>query len=177
MARMRLEAQLRHQALHDTLTGLATRRLLEDRIERAIALAERGGPGFAVAMLDLDGFKDVNDVYGHLAGDHVLEEFARRLESVMRESDTAARFGGDEFALLLNNLRDEQDADAVLMRVLGVLADPFQLDDFVIDTSVSLGFATYRTGDAHPEQLLGRADRALYEAKRKGKARFERAKD
>jgi diguanylate cyclase (GGDEF)-like protein len=158
------EAQ-RRLALHDTLTGLPNRRLLTDRIEQAIALSRRHRESFAVMLVDLDRFKQVNDQYGHHAGDRLLQHVARRLQGEVRDSDTVARLGGDEFAVLLLDISDT-DARAVGEVLVEVLHAPFLLDGPVASIGGSVGVAMFpRDGDDY-QTLMQHADDAMYLAKR-----------
>ncbi len=166
--------ELRRRALHDALTGLANRNLLLDRLEHAVA--RRPGPGagrIAVLFLDLDDFKAVNDNIGHAGGDQLLVAMAERLVSGLRPSDTAARVGGDEFAILLEDLRADDEAEQVARRLIEALAVPFQIDDASIEIGTSVGIALGRAGESSAEELLGNADFAMYRAKMLGKGRFE----
>jgi diguanylate cyclase (GGDEF)-like protein len=171
--RERVEAQVRHQATHDMLTGLPNRALFRDRLKEAIRCAGEGGPGFALALLDIDGFKGVNDRHGHPAGDALLQAIAARLRLNLRADDTVARLGGDEFALIAGNLEDVP----VLMKrchELGAsLAEPYPLasaqGDFVAHVSASIGVAPWSMQIGGGEALIQAADRALYRAKEGGK--------
>ncbi|WP_432482048.1 putative bifunctional diguanylate cyclase/phosphodiesterase [Kineococcus esterisolvens] len=167
----RLDAALR-QALHDPLTDLGNRQLFTDRLQHA--LARRGSRGCAVLYLDLDGFKSVNDTHGHAAGDAVLIEVAQRLRAAVRPEDTVARFGGDEFAVLCEDLSDDLTASRIAERVVSSIADrPVTVGpDRALGITPSVGIALARDeGDA--SKLLRRADAALYRAKEGGKARSE----
>ena len=191
-ARRRAEEQLRRNAFYDPLTGLANRSLFLDRLNRAFQRAKRNEHLFAVLFLDLDKFKSVNDTLGHESGDEFLIAVAHRLESCLRPGDTAARFGGDEFAILLDGLGDINDAIRVAERTQQELALPFQLtrqqrdenQDTVISrhevlTTVSIGIALSQVpGDEnsayqYPEELLRDADTAMYRAKALGRNRHE----
>jgi diguanylate cyclase (GGDEF)-like protein len=171
--RERVEAQVRHQATHDMLTGLPNRMLFRDRLKEAIRCARDGGPGFALALLDIDGFKGVNDRHGHPAGDALLQAIAARLMLNLRADDTVARLGGDEFALIAANM----DGVQVLMKrchELGAsLAEPYPLasaqGDFVAHVSASIGIAPWSAQIDGEEALIQAADRALYRAKEDGK--------
>jgi diguanylate cyclase (GGDEF)-like protein len=154
-----------HQAFHDSLTGLPNRVLLVDRLEHALARAERSGTRAAVLFVDLDMFKNVNDTLGHAAGDRLLCEAAERLVSCIRSADTAARFGGDEFVVLLEDV-DEPRVARVANRVLEVMNEPFEIGAREVYVGASIGIAI---GGTESEDLLRNADLALYRAKSKGK--------
>lgn len=173
--RKRVEEQIRHQATHDMLTGLPNRTLFHDRLLTAMQRAPRHGSGFALALLDIDGFKGVNDGHGHPAGDALLQAIAGRLRELLRANDTVARLGGDEFALILE---DVLDASALMERCRQIgerLALPYPLQgrhgDFDAKISASIGIALYHGGADHDEELIQAADRALYAAKDGGKNR------
>ena len=167
--RVTLEEHLRHQALHDPLTGLGNRALFQDRVAHALACAERTDDEVAVIFLDLDNFKEINDSLGHAAGDAVLVHTANRLRTCLRDSDTAARFGGDEFALLLVQARGEGDIMDVADRILDALSRPLQVEGKDADLKASLGIARAQTCQTSDE-LLRDADVAMYHAKARGKA-------
>jgi diguanylate cyclase (GGDEF)-like protein len=164
-------ATLRHQALHDPLTGLANRRLMNDRIEQVLRRSRRHG-GVPVALyLDIDGFKQVNDTLGHEAGDLLLQAVAARLRSAVRDADAIARFGGDEFVVLLDAAMPDAGPEVVASRILAVLHEPFtDLADGSVHVSVSIGIAVGDRPDA--ETLLRDADVALYRSKAAGKDRY-----
>lgn len=165
----RLEAQ----AQYDALTHLPNRLLFSDRLNLALATAERRRETLAVCMLDLDGFKPVNDSLGHQAGDLVLQEIANRLATVLRADDTAARLGGDEFGLLIGGLHEPSECEPFLTRVLDHLARPMDIQGHRVAVTASIGVTLF-PGDARdPEQLLRHADQAMYKAKEAGKGRFE----
>jgi diguanylate cyclase (GGDEF)-like protein len=173
--RERAEAQVRHQATHDMLTGLPNRSLFHDRLRTAIQRVPRHGTGFALALLDIDGFKHVNDQHGHPAGDSLLVAIAERLRQHLRANDSVARLGGDEFALILE---DVSDTDALLERCRTVgakLAEPYPLQgrngDFIANVSASIGIAFHDDKQGNDEVLIQIADRALYQAKDGGKNR------
>jgi diguanylate cyclase (GGDEF)-like protein len=160
--------QLRHMATHDSLTGLSNRTLLEDRLQQAMAHAQRNDQRFAVLVCDLDRFKLVNDSMGHHAGDLFLQEVARRLTSVVREGDTLARQGGDEFVFVLSPPAIEADAEAVCRRALDALSLPMQIDGMDIHISASFGVAVYPRDGERVDALLANADAAMYCAKQRG---------
>jgi diguanylate cyclase (GGDEF)-like protein len=168
------ERQLQHDALHDALTGLPNRTLFVDRLEHALARARRRPDEiFAVLFLDLDRFKVVNDSLGHLLGDRLLVEFARRMERCVRPGDTVSRLGGDEFTILLEDLRDTNEVSQVADRIHAELAHPFNIGGQDVYTSASIGIALGDSEYARAEQLLRDADTAMYRAKSGGKARHE----
>ncbi len=165
--RARSEAQIRHILDHDPLTGLPNRRLLVDRIGQALARARREGEGVAVMMLDLDDFKSINDHFGHPAGDTVLRAVAHRLRDALRETDTVARMGGDEFAVVQVGL-DEPEGALVLARKLHAQASlPVRLEAGETAVRVSIGVALFPVDGPSPAELLKRADIALYAVKRR----------
>ncbi|MEX0430645.1 diguanylate cyclase domain-containing protein [Spiribacter insolitus] len=172
-ARLRYEAELRWIASYDPLTGLANRRLLADQLEKAMARAEERHASFRVCMLDLDGFKPINDQHGHEAGDKVLIQVAERLQAHLHRSETAARLGGDEFVLVLGGNR----SDDAIEDILAVVEEPIRLDSppVIVQVSASLGMAAF---DPHApvdgDLLLRRADQAAYRAKEQGGGRWAR---
>ena len=168
--RKRLEEELRHQAFHDTLTGLANRALFEDRLAHALAIAQRQRKPLALLFLDLDDFKTINDSLGHSAGDKLLKRVAERLVSVVRGTDTATRQGGDEFAVLLENLEGPDEARAVATRILDAFGPPFVVDGRELAVSVSIGLAL-SDGSLCAQDLMRNADVAMYAAKDAGKGR------
>jgi diguanylate cyclase (GGDEF)-like protein/PAS domain S-box-containing protein len=169
--RRKLEDALEHQAYHDALTGLPNRALLLDRVSGALARARRDGRQVAVAFLDLDNFKVVNDSLGHVRGDALLVRIARVLQASVRESDTVARFGGDEFVLLLDGVADAADAELVIARVQQALASPLKVGRARLNASASIGVAVSTGAQTTPELLLRDADIAMYRAKATGKQR------
>jgi diguanylate cyclase (GGDEF)-like protein/PAS domain S-box-containing protein len=172
-ARKQIETELAHRALHDHLTGLPNRELFHDRLTVALARAARHHTMVTVLFLDLDRFKVVNDSLGHDAGDRLLVAVGARLRSVLRASDTVARFGGDEFAVLCEDVPDERETIALAERVVNALSKPFVLDKHEVVTTASVGIAlSRRTGD-RPERLLRDADAAMYRAKERGRSRYE----
>jgi diguanylate cyclase (GGDEF)-like protein len=164
------ETQLSHQALHDPLTGLANRTLLRDRLEQALARSQREEEhATGVLFVDLDNFKQVNDAYGHAAGDAVLVELGRRLRGAVRPADTVARLGGDEFVVVC----EEVDAEHVLTlgrRLIAAITEPLEIAGIEYELTASIGIALGRTD---PDTLLGDADAAVYQAKAAGRGRVE----
>jgi diguanylate cyclase (GGDEF)-like protein/PAS domain S-box-containing protein len=171
--RRAFEEQLAHQAFHDPVTGLANRALFSERVRHAGARSGRDGGSLAVIFLDLDDFKTINDSLGHAAGDQVLAEVARRLEGSIRATDTAARFGGDEFAVLLEELRSAQDAADVAEAILDALEEPIAVEqkELVIRTSLGISVAAAPNA-ADADELVRNADVAMYIAKRDGKGGY-----
>ncbi|MDB4963067.1 MAG: diguanylate cyclase protein [Myxococcales bacterium] len=169
-----MEQQLIDQAHHDNLTGLANRALLLEHLSRAFARSRRRArPSFAVMLLDLDRFKVVNDSLGHLAGDRLLTDAAHRLQSCLREVDTAARLGGDEFAVLVDGIDDLKDVTRLADRIQKRLTAAFDVDGKEVFTSASIGIAMMDPRYERPEELLRDADAAMYRAKDAGRARSQ----
>jgi diguanylate cyclase (GGDEF)-like protein len=160
------EESLRNAALHDHLTGLPNRLLLADRLEQAGHRAARQRDHrFAVLLLDLDGFKAVNDSLGHAAGDQLLIEVARRLTRLLRKSDTAARLGGDEFVVLLDGITSPDWQHTVCDAIKAAVTEPFFIDGRSVQVGLSIGVALSAEGSADPDHLLRAADAAMYRAK------------
>jgi diguanylate cyclase (GGDEF)-like protein/PAS domain S-box-containing protein len=170
--RVRLEQELTHQAFNDGLTGLANRALFRDRLDRALARTGRSREPLAVLLVDLDGFKQVNDTLGHGAGDELLKEVARRFAGAVRPDDTIARLGGDEFALVLDGA-GEQHAAAVATRLLACLEDPVHVAGRDLGLSASIGIVVHGGGSGSGEELVRHADVAMYAAKEAGRGRYE----
>jgi len=156
----------RSDALRDPLTGLPNRMLLDDRLEQALKRSHRTGEHFALILVDLDGFKDVNDVRGHAAGDAVLRALARRFESVVRASDTVARVGGDEFVVLSLGTSDDEQAAALVGRMRHVLRRPFRFEGSQIEIDGSVGWAVHPADGSTASELLTHADGQMYATKR-----------
>jgi diguanylate cyclase (GGDEF)-like protein len=164
LARLRAEERMRHDALHDPLTGLANRVLLRDRLEHALARSAREGEPTGVAFVDLDHFKEVNDLHGHATGDALLAELGRRMRAAVRPADTVARYGGDEFVVVCEGV----DADALRhlgQRLLDAVRQPLTLGRTRHEVSASVGLAL---GLEDPDGLVGAADDAVYRAKARG---------
>jgi diguanylate cyclase (GGDEF)-like protein len=172
--RKQAEEQLRHNAFHDGLTDLANRALFMDHLQLALARAQRHEDYLcAVLFLDLDRFKVINDSFGHTIGDKLLSGVARRLETAVRPGDTVSRLGGDEFTILLDDLRDSEEAKMVAERLQRELAIPYNLGRHEVFTTVSIGIALSSPGYHQAEDILRDADMAMYRAKQLGKARYE----
>ncbi|HVT22638.1 MAG TPA: EAL domain-containing protein [Mycobacteriales bacterium] len=171
--RARLEAERAHEAMHDNLTGLANRKLLQDRLALACARLGRHDGKIAVLFVDLDRFKLVNDTLGHRVGDELLVGVARRFKTMVRRADTVARFGGDEFVLLFEDLADAGEAARLAQHVLDLFELPFDCAGGHQPMSASVGVAVSEGVDQAPEELLANADTAMYRAKEEGRSRWE----
>lgn len=166
-----------HAAAHDELTGLANRRLFMELFENVIALARRKDVSGAVFYIDLDGFKEVNDTYGHAMGDELLIEIAQRLGASVRESDTVARLGGDEFVVLAPDVNAQADGEFINVRVFAgklqeIIKEPVTLHDHTLRVGASIGVAMFPDGVASADQVLRDADAAMYQAKHAGRDQF-----
>ena len=168
-AQKRSEALIWEQANFDSLTQLPNRRLLRDRWEQAVYVHRRNQQSFAVVLIDLDQFKSVNDTLGHAIGDQLLIEASRRMLGCLRASDTLARWGGDEFALMVTGLSADGALDVVARNLVECLSQPFFLDGHTVQVSGSLGISLFPDDAESFEELMQRSDRAMYEAKRRGK--------
>lgn len=164
-----VERKIKHMAHHDHLTGLPNRSLFIDQLEHAIKLAKRHNHKTAVLFLDLDGFKQINDTLGHEAGDRLLIEVAARLKTVIRESDVAARMGGDEFTFVLNDIGTHENAAAVAQKIIDTLSEKFNLKGHESQIGGSIGVALHPDDAEDHEALLRKADEAMYVAKKSGK--------
>jgi diguanylate cyclase (GGDEF)-like protein/PAS domain S-box-containing protein len=172
--RKSVEAELAHLAHHDSLTTLANRHTLHYQLKQALSLAIRQQKLGALLLFDLDSFKEINDTHGHMIGDQLLRMVATRLRPALRESDTFARFGGDEFAVVAPDIAGPAGAADLAQRLIKLMAEPFCLGDGEVQIGVSIGVALFPEGSDDPEQLITRADRALYWAKHesRGQVRF-----
>jgi diguanylate cyclase len=155
----------RHFAYHDQLTGLPNRGLLMDRLTQAMAQAARQHKQVGLLLLDLDQFKSINDRFGHAAGDQVLQEVARRLSACIRSCDTACRYGGDEFVIMLPEIDGWANAEVVAHKIRAHLAAPYVLDDQSVILTASIGIAVYRADERDGHELIREADSAMYLAK------------
>lgn len=167
-----LNDTLHAAAFYDPLTKLPNRPLLRDRLNQALALAARSHHQVAVCYIDLDGFKEINDNYGHDTGDAVLVEVAKRLSLAMRQHDTVARIGGDEFALVINELESLDDCAHLVERVLTDLAQPIEIGHRTVSITASIGVSLSRDHGTNSGTLITLADKAMYEAKRCGKSQW-----
>src|SRR5450830_1911500 len=159
-------------ALHDALTGLPNRRLLEDRIATTLQHANRNHHKAAIMYIDLDGFKAINDTYGHAYGDEVLKTIAKRLLDCSRKEDTVARLGGDEFMVVLSEVQGLADAQGPAAKIVEAVSEPIFINDLTLGLSTSIGISIYPDDAETVDALISIADYALYEAKRGGKNRF-----
>ncbi|GBG15089.1 uncharacterized protein NMK_2691 [Novimethylophilus kurashikiensis] len=170
--RKRIEAQIQHQASYDALTGLPNRRLFGDRLREKISTAERSGSNVAILFIDLDRFKEVNDTLGHHYGDQLLIQAAQRIQRCVRESDTLARMGGDEFVLILPDVTEISHLGRVAQSIIDVMASPFDVDSQISYVSASIGIASYPSDVDSFEGLISAADQAMYFAKERGRNCF-----
>ncbi|BBE51829.1 Cyclic di-GMP phosphodiesterase Gmr [Ferriphaselus amnicola] len=167
------QEKIERLAYYDSLTGLPNRVVLADRMEQAMARADRNNRHIAFCYIDLDGFKPINDRYGHKAGDKVLIEIGRRLSETIRSNDTVARLGGDEFVLLLSDLETASEGNQILARVLERVAQPCDISaDISVAVTASIGVALYPSDENDPDTLLRHADQAMYQAKQQGRSRI-----
>jgi len=162
------EEKVWHSAHHDLLTGLPNRRLFLDRLEQEIKHAKRSNLPLAVLFMDLDGFKEVNDSFGHEAGDILLCEVTKRLSDCVREGDTVARMGGDEFTVILTGAKQREDVELVARTIIDALGTPFTVAENCIRISVSIGITSYPQDESSAAALLEAADQAMYTAKKSG---------
>ncbi|MFZ5808715.1 MAG: diguanylate cyclase domain-containing protein [Chloroflexota bacterium] len=167
--RKEFEKQLHHLATHDPLTDLPNRALFFDRLEHAIRVADRNNHWLAVLFLDLDGYKTVNDMYGHLHGDQLLQVISRRLQTSLRQSDTVARIGGDEFAFILENIKEPQQIPFIVEKILTSVTQPLRVNNQYLIITASLGVSLFPTHGRDAQSLVSCADQAMYLAKDKGK--------
>jgi len=167
------QEKLRHIAEYDALTGLANRSLFQNRLEQAFYRSERDNTQISILFLDLDGFKDINDTLGHDIGDLLLQQVAERLLNVLRRNDTVARFGGDEFVILLGDNEQANEINRVASKIIDIIAEPYQLDNNEAFVTISIGVANGTFISSSPKQILKQADAALYLAKREGKNNFQ----
>ncbi len=175
--RKRAEEQIEFHAYHDVMTGLPNRKLFTDRLRHALTHAKRTTKSLAVMFIDIDHFKKINDTLGHTAGDELLLQMARRLRVCVRDDDTVARIGGDEFTIILSELRHPEDAVHVAEKVLGAVQLPLTIGDMPIVVTASVGISLYPVDGADPEALLRNADSAMYRAKEAGRNTYQLCTD
>ena len=171
-ARKQAEAKIAALARQDDLTGLANRVLFRERVERALKRAQRQKESLALLMLDLDRFKPINDTLGHKIGDGVLQQVARRLQECVRETDTVARIGGDEFAILQSSAATDEDVTRLARRVIDAIEKPFEVEGHTIQLGISIGISFGPRDASDYDRLLAKADNALYDAKKAGRGRY-----
>lgn len=167
--RKRIEQKLNYMATHDYLTELPNRMLFMDRLTVALTQAKRNTQKLAVLMLDLDGFKNVNDTWGHNVGDQLLKKMGRRLTALLRQTDTVARLGGDEFIILLLEVERKKDITEVAQKILKAFEQPFMFDDHKLNSTISIGIAVYPDDGEDMDSLLKNADSAMYRVKSHGR--------
>ena len=170
--RKKAEETIKHMANYDLLTDLPTRRLAIDRMKVAITAAQRNNTSIAVLFMDLDGFKPINDKFGHKAGDAALKEVARRLQGCIRKSDTVARIGGDEFLVILTEIKSTEGISQVAKKMIEVISQPFSYQDKIFNMGISIGIAVYPNNGTDIDQLISLADKAMYVSKNSGKNSF-----
>ena len=170
--REKIAAELHFLANHDALTGLPSLRLCKDRLDHSLAEARRTRQMSAVMFLDLDGFKEINDEHGHEFGDLVLKATALRIKAEIRETDTVARIGGDEFVIILSSLPELAIAERIASGLIKQIAQPIQIDRAQVTVSASIGISIYPENGATAEELIRSADKAMYQIKRQGKNNF-----
>ena len=169
-----VEQQFYHQLYHDTLTNLPNRTLFQDRLSQALSRIERDNSMLAVMFLDIDGFKKINDTFGHACGDSLLQNFSIRLKSCLRASDTLARISGDEFVVLTPQLHHYRDVEKIAGKILDEFKSPFRMDQVEVTIGVSIGIALAPGDGAKGEELVQKADWAMYYVKHHGKHNFMR---
>lgn len=175
--RVHYQEELERQATHDSLTGLANRTLLSDRLEQALARAQRQKAGLGLAFVDLDHFKYVNDSLGHAVGDKLIQSVGLALSRAVREVDTVARVGGDEFVVVLSDMNGESDIAAAIARISGEFSAPYLVEGHEIHAGCSIGVAVYPKDGDDVQELMKRADVAMYRAKENGRGRYEFYRD
>jgi len=173
-ARKQLERNLAFAATHDSLTGLPNRTLFIDHYMLALAGAKRYHNKLAIMILDIDHFKDINDALGHLYGDQLLKEFGNRLTCIVRKTDTVSRMGGDEFAILLNEVTEAENTASVAQKILKNTGNPFLLNNLEVRITASIGISTYPDDGEDIEILVKYADIAMYQAKENGRNNYLR---
>ncbi len=167
------ESYLEYLSTHDQLTGVANRSLLYDRLNHALAHAKRNQTKVAVFFLDLDGYKTINDMFGHMVGDQILIQIANRLSANIREADTVARFGGDEFILVLENIKSIEAVKPITEKILKSIAEPYRSNGNLCQLTTSIGISIYPLDGTTTEELINKADTAMYRAKQLGKNQYK----
>ena len=164
--------EVRHQALHDPITNLPNSRLFEDRVNQSLAIARRAGGRMAMLFVDLDRFKIVNDAHGHKVGDELLRAVAQRLLLAVRDEDTVARIGGDEFGFLIQRALTPDTAELTAKKILSAMDEPFDIRGLTLSIGASIGITMYPEAFDTYESVISRADSAMYRAKAEGRGRF-----
>jgi diguanylate cyclase (GGDEF)-like protein len=164
---------IEYQATHDTLTGLPELRILHERWENAVSRADRNKSKSAMLFIDLDGFKSVNDTFGHQTGDYVLKVVSAKLNKSIRNVDTAARLGGDEFVIILDCIKSIEDAPLIASKLIEVISQQINYNNNTINIGASIGVAIYPDHSSKPEDIIKLADLAMYKAKEAGKNNFK----
>ena len=165
--------EVRHQSLHDPITGLANSRLFENRVSQYLSLGRRSGSRLALLFVDLDRFKFVNDAHGHKVGDELLRVVAERLLATVRNEDTVARIGGDEFGILVQGVASRGDAEVVAGKIVSALGKPFVVRGRTVSVGASVGITLFPDAADTYESVVARADSAMYQAKANGRGRFQ----
>lgn len=165
-------AQMSHMAEHDLLTGLPNRSLMAHRLEQSMTLAQRNNYQVALMFLDIDHFKNINDSLGHAIGDQLLQSVAKRLQSCVRLSDTVSRYGGDEFVILLSEVKDPEDAITIADKLISAMVTPHDIGGHSLHVTMSIGISLYPEDSQNVEALIRDADTAMYQAKRKGRNKY-----
>jgi diguanylate cyclase (GGDEF)-like protein len=171
--RMRAEEQVRTLAFQDSLTGLSNRARFFDLLGTVRSRVDSGCAQMAILFLDLDGFKEINDRHGHDIGDQLLRMVAERLRTTVRATDHLCRFGGDEFLVLIDPFNEEMQLEQLARQILATIAEPFEIDGRRMSVGVSIGIATYPRDAPNALALIRAADTAMYQAKQRGKGRYE----
>jgi diguanylate cyclase (GGDEF)-like protein len=170
--RKEMDSKLFYMAYHDSLTGLSNRKHFHEHLQHSIEWCERGGQKFAVIFLDLDNFKKINDTFGHLAGDLLLQQVSERIRNVVRKVDVVARMGGDEFAIILNNLKTFSYVSHVARKIRKHICRPYKIESELLEMDFSMGISLYPLDGLNESELIRKADRAMYQAKESGAKRF-----
>ena len=171
--RKKMEKAIKDLAYQDPLTALPNRLLFNDRIDVALEHAKRKNQKLALMFLDLDQFKGINDMFGHRIGDLLLKEAADRLKSILRKSDTIARMGGDEFIILLPEIKTKKDVEKIARKILEVIKKPYLIENLGFSITTSIGLALYSDDGESVDDLMRKADYAMYQVKGKGKNNYQ----
>lgn len=163
------DSELFYKATHDSLTGISNRSLFYDRLRQKLSRALRKNEEFGIISLDMDGLKEINDNYGHRAGDAAIKELAFRIKSLVGELDTVSRLGGDEFGIIVGNVVDRNDITALINNIDNEITKPFEFENFKINLRASIGYAHFKEDGIDLEVLIEKADKSMYEVKRKRK--------